>query len=200
MLRKVDKSTTVNHIIVILTKAVSTVNIQMNMNPTQIAMCANAIADEKWMLRLDDIQLCMERGCLGYYGELFNRLDQMVIFGWFKKYEAERDEAIARKRDSEQAGNLYQLFDNEPMKQILHEVTDKLIMQKMPGYTPEPRPQNAASLFAQQVAEEFETLYRDNPNIGTPRMVFYKDAWRDQSDFYDLRFIEHDEEQLKQME
>lgn len=199
-LRKVDRGTTVAKIAMLITRLCSRLNIDRNMNSSQIAMCAEEIVNEKWMLKLDDVDLCFRLGLQGQYGEIYNRIDQTIIFTWLNKYQTQRDQAFARRHDEGRAGNLYQLFDNEPMKQILHEVTDKLIMQKKPGHTPEPRPQNAASLFAQQVADEFETLYRDNPSTSTPRMVFYKDAWRDQSNFYDLRFIEHDEEQLKQME
>lgn len=175
----------------------------VKMNPAQIQETAEIILERFYFLRMDEIKLCFKNAKAGDYGELYNRLDGAVVMGWLNKYDDQRTAVVVKANKEMQVSNIYEIWEHPQLREAVHKVADHLRIKevdKVVVAAAEPRPQNAASLFAQQVAEEFETLYRDNPNIGTPRMVFYKDAWRDQSDFYDLRFIEHDEEILKSQE
>lgn len=169
---------------------VNTINVTMNMNAMQIAMCANAICESKWTLRLDDIQLCLERGVMGQYGELFNRMDQMVVFEWFRKYEIERSQEIAKKRDANHANNIYEVWQSPVLNNILHEVTSKLTHREIVKEEYKPREKNAGELWAAEVQRDFDELYRQNGNDSLPRMIAYNGKWMDQTEYYQTRFDE----------
>jgi len=64
-----------------------------------------------------------------------------MIFGFLRKYMAERDAAIARERDGSQQNNIYEIFQTEPMQRILSDVHDKLQhkeVQQMPKFERKP--------------------------------------------------------------
>lgn len=120
-------------VIRLLTDLRNRLNIDRNMTENQIALCATDIVDsqEFYMLRIEDFELCFKQAYAGAYGEFYGRLDQPMVFGFLRKYSQERDQAIARKRDSEtDRSNIYDLFQTDAMKGILKDVTDKLTIKE----------------------------------------------------------------------
>jgi hypothetical protein len=122
------------------------------MNEFQIAMCAEAIVDsnEFYMFRVNDFALCFNNAMSGQYGEFYNRLDQPMLFGFLRKYMAERDTAIARQRDNSQQNNIYELFQSEPMQRILTDVHDKLTHKEVVDVPKIERKQDVFQLFLKE--------------------------------------------------
>lgn len=80
------------YIAIWITNMVDYVNVGKKMGEQQILETAMLILDEYWMLTLADINLVFQRAKKGHYGELYDRLDGIVILSWFKKYFDERCE------------------------------------------------------------------------------------------------------------
>lgn len=118
----------------LLTEFAGSLNIDKNMNATQLNVCAEDLTEsnEFYMLRMEDFKLCFKWARQGKYGEFYNRLDQPMIFGFLRKYMGERDSAIARKRDAEQGNYMQEVFQSDVMKGILKDVTDKLTIKEEP--------------------------------------------------------------------
>jgi hypothetical protein len=82
-------------LISLIATAAAKVNVQYNMNVKQVSMCAEEIFDEMKGFTLKEIETCLIRGCRGHYGELFNRFDQTVIFGWMRKFMEENRNSVS---------------------------------------------------------------------------------------------------------
>lgn len=159
------------------------------MNGQQIVMCAEAIIQEKWMLKLDDIDLCLRNALMGQYGDFFNRMDMPTIFGFIRKYEQERDHVIAKKRDSDMANNnIYEIFKAPQMKQILDDVTDKLAHKEA---APADNIDRKLSPFEKMVQDEWDELQISSisPNLKHYDCNVY--------DFTGYRALRAEEEVLK---
>lgn len=165
------------------------VNVQMNMNAAQIAMTAEMIVEKQWTYSLEDIQLCLDNGAMGIYGELYNRLDGSVIFGWFRKYEIERNEAIAKKRNEQiERNNIYETFQHPVMLDALKIVTEKLDEKK--EVIPDPKP-TELSPFESMVMSEWDALILDEKT----NLKSYKERWFDFTDYRKFRYNEELEKQ-----
>lgn len=167
------------------------------MTAQQIAMCAESIVEEMWRFKLDDIDLCFRIGLTGKYGQIYDRMDQMVIFGWLKEYEKERDGAIAKKRDAENisSNNVYEIFQHPQMKSILQDVTAKLDVKSKPTEHLKIRELSKEEKLIQQWMKEFDDIYntttddKSNPT----RMIFYEGGWLDQQQYLMLKAKEYEE-------
>jgi hypothetical protein len=136
----------------LLTKLSHLVNVDRNMNNTQLIHCAESLVEsnEFYMLRMEDFETCFNQSLNGRYGEFYNRLDQPMIFGFLRKYMAERDTAIARQRDNSQQNNIYELFQSEPMQRILNDVHDKLTHKEVVDVPKTERKQDIFQLFLKE--------------------------------------------------
>lgn len=172
------------------------------MTGQQIAMCAESIVEEMWRFKLDDIDLCFRNGVMGKYGQIYDRMDQMVIFGWLKEYEKERDAAIAKKRDSDQIANnnVYEIFQHPQMKQILHDVTDKLDVKAKPTEHLKIRELTREEKMIQDWMKDFDRLYAETTGdiSRQTRMIYYEGGWLDQQQYLLLKAKEYEESNQNQ--
>lgn len=166
------------------------VNVDRNMNAMQIEATAQMIVQEHWIYSLEDIQICLDRGCMGMYGELYNRLDGSVVFTWIKKYEEERNAVIRQRKKIEMDGNnIYEAFQHTVMLDAMHTVVDK--MQHRQDRKPEPFHQ--PSPFEQMVMSEWDTL----PLVsGQQWLKLYKEQAFDFTGYRQRRF----EEEVKEID
>jgi hypothetical protein len=155
LLRKADIGLTVEKVILIVNRCVQSVNVDKNMNSIQVQMCAEQIVERQWMYSLDDIQVCLQNGACGQYGELYNRLDMSVIFGWLGKYEVERQAVVREKKKKEiETNNIYEVFQSDIMRDALRTVVDKL-----PKVADKPEPvRSKPSEFEQMVMAEWDEI------------------------------------------
>ncbi len=57
-----DRQTTKEKIMQLITRCTQLINVQHNMNAMQIEFCAEQILDKMYYYSLEDIQLCLDRG------------------------------------------------------------------------------------------------------------------------------------------
>lgn len=117
----------------LVTRCTQLLNVQNNMNAMQIEFCAENILDKMWMYSLEDIQLCLDRGAIGAYGTIYNRIDPATILAWFPLYDAQRQLAVDGINENEkQANNIYEMFQHPQVVDAIQQAADKLKMQEAP--------------------------------------------------------------------
>lgn len=155
LLRKHDRQTTKEKLILVITSCVSMVNVERTMNAFQVDMCAEMIMEKQWMYSLDDIQIALQNGACGLYGEIYNRVDVSVIFGWLGKYEQERQRVVMEKKRKEiEQNNIYEVFQSDVMRDAL-----KMVVDKLPKVDSKPEPpRKKLSEFEQMILDEWDKI------------------------------------------
>ena len=111
----------------LVTRCTQLLNVQNNMNAVQIEFCAENILEKMWMYSLEDIQLCLDRGAIGEYGTIYNRIDPATILAWFPKYDAQRQTVSdAINENNKQHNNIYEMFANPKMTEAMQDVVTKM--------------------------------------------------------------------------
>jgi len=111
----------------LVTRCTQLMNVQNNMNALQIEFCAEQIMQQKYFYSLEDIQLCLDRGAIGGYGTIYNRIDPATILAWFPMYDQERQVYVTAKKDAEQhANNIYDIFAHPQMTEAMQDVVTKM--------------------------------------------------------------------------
>jgi hypothetical protein len=127
LLRKLDRQTTKVKIMQLVTRCSQLMNVQNNMNAMQIEFCAENIMDKMWMYSLEDVQLCLDRGAIGTYGTIYNRIDPATILAWFPLYDQERQMVSDTINENQkQNNNIYEIFAHPQMNQAMKDVVTKL--------------------------------------------------------------------------
>jgi hypothetical protein len=108
-------------------------NVQNNMNAMQIEFCAEQIMQQKYFYSLEDVQLCLDRGAIGAYGTIYNRIDPATILAWFPLYDQERQVVVRAKKTAEQeANNIYEMFQHPQIMEAMQQAADKLKIKEAP--------------------------------------------------------------------
>ena len=156
LLRKLDRTTTKIKIMELVTRCTQLLNVQNNMNALQIEFCAENILDKMWMYSLEDIQLCLDRGAIGAYGTIYNRIDPATILAWFPLYDAQRQILVDGINEKEkQANNIYEMFQHPQVVDAIQQAADKLKIEQ----APEPEAKRATpSRFEQMLMDEYDEL------------------------------------------
>ena len=131
-------------------------NVQNNMNGMQIEFCAEQIMQQKYFYSLEDIQLCLDRGAIGTYGTIYNRIDPATILAWFPLYDQERQVVVRAKKAAEQeANNIYEMFQHPQVVDAIQHAADKLKIEQ----APEQEAKRAKpSRFEQMLMDEYDEL------------------------------------------
>jgi hypothetical protein len=133
LLRKLDKETTKDKIIQLVTRCTQLMNVQNNMNGMQIEFCAENIMEKMYMYSLEDVQLCLDRGAIGAYGTIYNRIDPATVLAWFPLYDQERQVFVRAKKTAEQeANNIYEMFQHPQIMEAMQQAADKLSIKEEP--------------------------------------------------------------------
>jgi len=133
LLRRLDKETTKDKIMQLVTRCTQLLNVQNNMNGMQIEFCAEQIMQQKYFYSLEDVQICLDRGAIGAYGTIYNRIDPATILAWFPLYDQERQVYVTAKKDAEQqANNIYEMFQHPQIMEAMQQAADKLSMKEEP--------------------------------------------------------------------
>lgn len=64
------------------------------MSAAQVTDCALMILNDYPQLKIDDVALCFTKAKKGEYGQIYDRLDSAVVFGWLNRFMADKDEQI----------------------------------------------------------------------------------------------------------
>jgi hypothetical protein len=134
LLRKLDRITTKVKIMELVTRCTQLVNVQNNMNALQIEFCAENILEKMWMYSLEDVQLCLDRGAIGEYGTIYNRIDPATILAWFPLYDAQRQTiSDAINENNKQQNNIYEMFQHPQVMEAMQQAADKLSIKEEPA-------------------------------------------------------------------
>lgn len=85
------------------------VNIAAGMNEIQMENCALSLIHNYPSLRLEDLAIIMRNAVAGRYGDIFNRIDLIVVNSWALKYWTE----LAEQR-TERANALHSSSKEDP--------------------------------------------------------------------------------------
>jgi hypothetical protein len=108
-------------------------NVQNNMNAMQIEFCAEQIMQQKYFYSLEDVQICLDRGAIGAYGTIYNRIDPATVLAWFPLYDQERQVVVRAKKTAEQeANNIYEMFQHPQIMDAMQQAADKLKIKEEP--------------------------------------------------------------------
>ena len=117
----------------LVTRCTQLMNVQNNMNAMQIEFCAEQIMQQKYFYSLEDVQLCLDRGAIGAYGTIYNRIDPATILAWFPLYDQERQVVVRAKKTAEQeANNIYEMFQHPQIMEAMQQAADKLKIKEAP--------------------------------------------------------------------
>ena len=158
LLRKLDRITTKVKIMELVTRCTQLVNVQNNMNALQIEFCAENILEKMWMYSLEDVQLCLDRGAIGEYGTIYNRIDPATILAWFPLYDAQRQTiSDAINENNKQQNNIYEMFQHPQVMEAMQTAADKLSIREQPVQeSNRPKPNE----LEQMLLDEYDALQR----------------------------------------
>jgi hypothetical protein len=133
LLRKLDRQTTKVKIMQLVTRCTQLLNVQNNMNAMQIEFCAENIMEKMWMYSLEDVQLCLDRGAIGTYGTIYNRIDPATVLAWFPLYDQERQVVSNTINENEKKdNNIYEMFQHPQIMDAMQQAADKLSIKEEP--------------------------------------------------------------------
>ena len=113
----------------------------------QIEFCAEQIMLDKYFYSLEDIQLCLDRGAIGAYGTIYNRIDPATVLAWFPLYDQERQVVVRAKKTVEQAtNNIYDIFAHPKMTEAMQDVVTKMDAKMLQVPAQEPKRDNPSQL------------------------------------------------------
>jgi hypothetical protein len=140
------------------------------MTPDQVRYCAEDIVNSDnqliYNLTLDEVNLCMEKGVKGEYGEIYNRMDQAIVFKWLQSYIDEKlivGEKLRGQQDGDNRQNIHEIFQTETMSTILHDVVSKLAIKEVK----EPEKPRVVSAEQKLVNEWMTRFDKIHEKIGT---------------------------------
>ena len=156
LLQKLDKQTTKDKIMQLVTRCTQLMNVANNMNGMQIEFCAENIMQQKYFYSLEDVQLCLDRGAIGAYGTIYNRIDPATILAWFPLYDQERQVIVRAKKTAEQeANNIYEMFQHPQVVDAIQQAADKLKIEEAPAQEAK---RTSPSRFEQMLMDEYDAL------------------------------------------
>ena len=156
LLQKLDKQTTKDKIMQLVTRCTQLMNVANNMNGMQIEFCAENIMQQKYFYSLEDVQLCLDRGAIGAYGTIYNRIDPATILAWFPLYDQQRQTiSEAMNENAKQQNNIYEMFQHPQVVDAIQQAADKLKIEQ----APEPEAKRATpSRFEKMLMDEYDEL------------------------------------------
>ena len=195
LLRKLDRTTTKVKLMQLVTRCTQLLNVQNNMNAVQIEFCAENILEKMWMYSLEDVQLCLDRGAIGEYGTIYNRIDPATILAWFPKYDAQRQIAVeAINQNEQQQNNIYEIFNHPQMAEAMQDVVTKIDAKMLQTPVQEVK-RNSPSQLETALMDEYDALpqwdndmrfrvYKNRPYQFTEyRMERYRELIEQQNEY-----------------
>lgn len=101
-----DHATAIGIIVIALIHTARLVNVENNLNETQIGEIANDVLEEYGYLKVEELKYILKTAVKSQ--KIFGRLDYNVVMNWFKDYDTERTEEAMRLSDQEALQIQYQ--------------------------------------------------------------------------------------------
>ena len=173
-------------------------NIDRNMTPDQVRYCAEDIVNSDnqliYNLTLDEVNLCMEKGVKGEYGEIYNRMDQAIVFKWLQSYIDEKlivGEKLRGQQDGDNRQNIHEIFQTDTMKEILTDVVSKLAIKEVKE--PEkPRVMSSQQQLVNSWFMAFDVIYnRCGEDVAGVRVIPYDGKKLTLDEFLEVQLAEY---------
>lgn len=152
-----------------LTKLVGSINVNQNLNDSQIKVIVEDLLDKYPNESLEDFILCFKKARQGEFGTIYH-LHSAVIFGWMEVYLGDKYDALIRKMDREKE-NMYARPDKMPETGEGYELFKQLVKELNENKTKNVRP-----LFESAALEEGKTEPKKKKGISWPVSTPEKEA------------------------
>lgn len=158
-------------------------NIGKNMNEAQVADTVTLLLQEYHLLRPDDFILFFSRAKTGRYGNLYDRIDGMVIFEWMNKYMDERATEIETLRRNEAKREDKATGEPIPMPDYIKEALKKATPVPVERTKYESQEQRIMNVFI----KDFDTLWLDQGAKSGKKFVELHDKHMDINEYLQFR-------------
>jgi hypothetical protein len=170
-------------------------NIGKTMNGMQAKFTAQAIKDDYYYLKLEEIKFVFSQAKKGKYGVMYDRIDCAVICEWLEKYVTDREDILIQK-NVEQAKEKAKEVQNDwaGLSKQLKQMELSELRKEVVERAKKPREKTEEEILVQDIFKEFETLYKDQSDIRpgdeAGRFVRYNDQHLDIESFLRLKLEE----------
>lgn len=96
---KTDHATAIGIIVIALIHTARLVNVDANLNETQIGEIANDVLEEYGYLKVEEVKYVLKTAVKTQ--KIYGRLDYNIVMNWFKEYDVERTTLCADISDNE---------------------------------------------------------------------------------------------------
>jgi len=86
MKQELGEGTTIDILTLLILDAIKYFNVGKAMNPEQVKMTAELVAEEFNEVTVADLKLCFNKAKKGEYGILYDRIDGAIVIGWINQY------------------------------------------------------------------------------------------------------------------
>lgn len=171
---------------VIITDLVMSFNVGKTMNQSQVLDIVELVQNNYYFLKPSEFKYCFDNAKMGRYGQLYDRIDGSIIFGWIEKYLEERMEVCITENQNQ---NKQHLVDGAH-EDILVRILNKLDEEKTPVNTFIPQSDELRAK-SNEIFLEFDFIYDQNPigNTGK-KFIDYKGKIVDQTEYLEIRLKE----------
>jgi hypothetical protein len=183
--RIVGRNQIVRYIEFELVKMSALVSVGGNLNDSQVQFIATQMVEMFPNESLADFKLCLQRGCIGQYGEIY-RMDGIVIRKWMEQYLEEKYTVVEDHlmKEKEQFNKTYTAEEGKDWFKVWKESIDKLPGKMVPELTQEEiqREGKVKPVIEPYVRSEVERLNYANEmkiKMRECRRKFFLDAFPD---------------------
>ena len=114
----------------IILNVVKFFNIGKTMNVEQAKNTAEIIINEYYYLKPSELKYCFNKGKMGVYGKLYDRIDGAVFFDWINQYLEERLEICTNKNRAD-AGDFKSLDYKKNSLKVLEPILKAIENEKV---------------------------------------------------------------------
>ncbi|MDF3076156.1 MAG: hypothetical protein K0S09_45 [Sphingobacteriaceae bacterium] len=158
----------------VITDLISFFNIGKMMNGAQVASTVELMIEAYGQYKIDDFVLCFKRAKLGYYGQVYDRIDGNVIFDWFEKYIEERNAEFEAARAKEKRlidMELDQISEPVEMPEKMKELLNDLKNKKTDLTAPKILTQTEQQKQIQDWMYDFDEIWEKQGSEGGKRTI-----------------------------
>jgi hypothetical protein len=183
---------------IMIADVISFFNIGKNMTAQQIKSTVELLLTdiESKNLKPEDYKVIFRNAKSGLYGQIYDRVDGQVIFGWVRAYAAERM-AFCEQNSI----NKHQQEKKEPQNPIHPQILQSLKEAKELAESNEIKPEKKArviersprDIFIQDTFREFDKLHRKSGiQLRGVNFIEYEGKKVDQVEFTQIKLTEYD--------
>lgn len=168
--RAIGKTAIVRYIEFELVTLSTLVSVGGNLNNSQIQFIAVQLVDFFPNESLADFKICMQRGAIGQYGEIY-RMDGIVLRKWMEQYLSEKYDALERKLMREKD------IVHQRQEMTSDDIAGKYINQMLENLKPT---QKVKGITDQEIRQEGQEKPKRMPYPSTPESLYRQKELHDE--------------------